>query len=115
MTRQYQVKIKLAANFRAIWGSLVVTVSMVGRDITIRNCYRFGGFTKTKQEDDPIVIQKPADVFEEDYEFWINVDSNLEKAETLLLRQNVKNGQIEDITQENLRIKSWSEGKPPST
>ncbi|GBM80983.1 hypothetical protein AVEN_156798-1, partial [Araneus ventricosus] len=38
-------------------------------------------FYQNKQEDDPDVIEKPEDLSEEDYEAWVNVNSNLEKAE----------------------------------
>ncbi|GBL95648.1 hypothetical protein AVEN_24849-1 [Araneus ventricosus] len=63
---------------------------MVGRDVTIRNCFRLGGFVKNKQENDLDVTEKPADLSKEDYEFWINVDTNLEKVEKLQKKQNVK-------------------------
>ncbi|GBM11848.1 General transcription factor II-I repeat domain-containing protein 2B [Araneus ventricosus] len=69
-----------------------LSVLMVGRDITIRNCFLLGGFIRIKQEDDPDVIEKPADYSEEDYESWINVDSNLEKVGKLQKQQNVKHG-----------------------
>ncbi|GBM57611.1 hypothetical protein AVEN_216358-1 [Araneus ventricosus] len=41
-----------------------------------------GGFIWTKQ-DNPDVIEKQADLSEVDYEPWINVDSNLEKAQII--------------------------------
>ncbi|GBM27608.1 hypothetical protein AVEN_35268-1 [Araneus ventricosus] len=52
---------------------------MIERDVTIKNIFREGGFIRPKQEDEP--EEKPADLSEEDYETWINIDSNLEKAE----------------------------------
>ncbi|GBM69823.1 hypothetical protein AVEN_224744-1 [Araneus ventricosus] len=65
---------------------------MVGGDITIRNCFRLGGFMRTKQEDDSDFIEYSADHSEEDYEAWINVESNMGKAEKLQKKQNVKHG-----------------------
>ncbi|GBN50628.1 VCP-like ATPase [Araneus ventricosus] len=50
-------------------------------DVTIRNCFRHGGFIRTKQEDNPDIIEKPADLSDEDYEACINVDVNLDTAE----------------------------------
>ncbi|GBL72153.1 hypothetical protein AVEN_115149-1 [Araneus ventricosus] len=50
-------------------------------DVTIRNCFHHRGFIRVKQEDNPYVIEKPADLSDEDYEAWINVDVNLETAE----------------------------------
>ncbi|GBM75137.1 hypothetical protein AVEN_233781-1 [Araneus ventricosus] len=50
-------------------------------DVTIRNCFRHGGFIRTKQEDNPDVIEKPTDLSEEDYEALINIDANFETVE----------------------------------
>ncbi|GBO42606.1 hypothetical protein AVEN_218399-1 [Araneus ventricosus] len=35
-------------------------------DVTIRNCFHHGDLSRTKQEDDPDIIEKPADLLEED-------------------------------------------------
>ncbi|GBM27231.1 hypothetical protein AVEN_255095-1 [Araneus ventricosus] len=61
-------------------------------DVTIRNCFRHGGFIRTKQEDNPDVTEKPADLSDDDYEAWINFDVNLETAEKLQKNQSVKYG-----------------------
>ncbi|GBM25204.1 hypothetical protein AVEN_184617-1 [Araneus ventricosus] len=33
-----------------------------GYDVTIRNCFRHGGFIRTKRQDNPDVIQKPVNL-----------------------------------------------------
>ncbi|GBM45634.1 hypothetical protein AVEN_204763-1 [Araneus ventricosus] len=55
--------------------------------MAIRSCFRLGGFIRIKQEDDPYIIERPADLFGED-KTWIKDDSNLEKAERLQKKQN---------------------------
>ncbi|GBN44406.1 hypothetical protein AVEN_239268-1 [Araneus ventricosus] len=40
---------------------------MAGWDVTIRNCFPLGGFIRNKQEYDPDVTEKPADLSEEDW------------------------------------------------
>ncbi|GBM66587.1 hypothetical protein AVEN_252086-1, partial [Araneus ventricosus] len=47
------------------------------------------------------VIEKPADLSEE--KAWINIYSNLEKAEKLQKKQSVKHGCFEDVTSLNMR------------
>ncbi|GBM61946.1 hypothetical protein AVEN_258487-1 [Araneus ventricosus] len=49
--------------------------------MTIKNCFRHGCFIRTKHEDNPDVIENSADISEEAYEGWINIDANLETAE----------------------------------
>ncbi|GBN65189.1 hypothetical protein AVEN_8424-1 [Araneus ventricosus] len=58
-------------------------------DVTIRNCFRHGGFIRTKQEDNPDVTEKPDDLSDNDYEVWINVDANFETAEKNYRRINL--------------------------
>ncbi|GBN38893.1 hypothetical protein AVEN_153221-1 [Araneus ventricosus] len=49
-------------------------------NVNIRNCFRHGGFIRTKLVDNPGVIEKKADLSGEAYESWINDDANLETA-----------------------------------
>ncbi|GBO22208.1 hypothetical protein AVEN_237342-1 [Araneus ventricosus] len=58
----------------------------------LEQCWHRGEWARRKQEDDPGVIEKPDDLSKEEYKAWINIESNLEKAEKLQKKQSAKHG-----------------------
>ncbi|GBM46228.1 hypothetical protein AVEN_270230-1 [Araneus ventricosus] len=87
-----------------------------GYDVTIKNCFHHGCFIRTKQEVNHDVIKKPADLSEEIYEAWIEVDPNLETAERTTgerICHLQMNRRDDDIELEDIDEEDKLEEKPP--
>ncbi|GBN71886.1 hypothetical protein AVEN_84875-1 [Araneus ventricosus] len=85
--------------------------------MTIRNYLRHGCSLSTKQELNPDVIRKPADLPEEASDTWIKVDANLETAEKNCRINDVSrtvNRRDDGIELEDNDEEEDLEGKPPS-
>ncbi|GBL95203.1 hypothetical protein AVEN_253532-1 [Araneus ventricosus] len=88
-----QRQLQTAVNSITEWCNVInSSLVMIGFDGWTGSDFRLGSLIRTKQEDDPDIIQNPADLSDENHEAWINIDSNLEKAEKLQKKQNDKHG-----------------------